>query len=65
MKLHKWSDAPAKSKVSPESRARIEANIEQKLLEMNLQELRKTAGVTQAGVAARYGPTDVSRTESR
>src|SRR5205085_1390250 len=34
MKLHKWSDTLAKSKLSPERRARIEADVEQELLEM-------------------------------
>ena len=55
MKLHKWSDTLAKSKLSPERRARIQAEVEQELLEMNLQELRKAAGVTQADVAAKTG----------
>jgi transcriptional regulator with XRE-family HTH domain len=41
--------------------------VEQELLEMNLQELRKAAGVTQADVATKTGmaQADVSRTESR
>jgi hypothetical protein len=67
MKLHKWSETLAKSKLSPERRARIQAEVEQELLEMNLQELRKAAGVTQADVAAKTGmaQADVSRTESR
>lgn len=67
MKRHKWSDTLAKSKLSPERRARIQAEVEQELLEMNLQELRKAAGVTQADVAAKTGmaQADVSRTESR
>jgi DNA-binding XRE family transcriptional regulator len=67
MKLHKWSDTLAKSKLSLERRARIQAEVEQQLLEMNLQELRKAAGVTQADVAAKTGmaQADVSRTESR
>jgi len=34
MKLHKWSDTLAKSKLSPERRARIQAEVEQELLEM-------------------------------
>jgi hypothetical protein len=53
MKLHKWSDILAKSKLSPERRARIQAEVEQELLDMNLQELRKEAGVTQGEVAAK------------
>jgi len=67
MKLQKWSDTLAKSKLSPERRARIQAEVEQELLEMNLQELRKAAGVTQADVAANTGmaQAEVSRTESR
>jgi DNA-binding XRE family transcriptional regulator len=67
MKLHKWSDTLAKSKISPDRRARIQAEVEQELLEMNLQELRKAAGVTQTDVAAKTGmaQADVSRTESR
>jgi DNA-binding XRE family transcriptional regulator len=67
MKLHNWSDTLAKSKLSPERRARIQAEVEQEMLEMNLQELRKAAGVTQADVAAKTGmaQADVSRTESR
>jgi transcriptional regulator with XRE-family HTH domain len=41
--------------------------VEHGLLEMNLQELRKAAGVTQTEVAAKTGmaQADVSRTESR
>jgi DNA-binding phage protein len=67
MKFHKWSDTLAKSKLSPERRALIQAEVDQELLEMNLQELRKAAGVTQADVAAKTGmaQADVSRTESR
>jgi hypothetical protein len=54
MKLHKWSDTLAKSKLSPERRARIQAEVEQELLEMNLQELRRAAaGVKQADVAVK------------
>jgi len=66
MKAHKWSETLAKSKLSPERRARIQADVEQELLEMNLQELRKAAGGTQADVAAKTGmaQADVSRTES-
>jgi DNA-binding XRE family transcriptional regulator len=55
MKLQKWSDTLAKSNLSPERRARIQAEVEQELLEMNLQELRKAAGITQADVAAKTG----------
>jgi DNA-binding XRE family transcriptional regulator len=67
MKLHKWSDTLARSKLSPDRRTRIRAEVEQKLLEMNLQELRKAAGVTQADLAAKTGmaQADVSRSESR
>jgi|SRR4051794_4090032 hypothetical protein len=67
MKLHKCSDSLAKSKISPERRARIQAEVEQELLEMNLQELRKAAGVTQAEVAAKTGmaQADVSREDHR
>jgi hypothetical protein len=66
MKLHKWSDTLAKSRVSPQRRARIEAEVDQGLLEMNLQ-VRKAAGITQANIAAKTGmpQADVSRTESR
>jgi hypothetical protein len=62
-----WSDTLAKSKLSLERRARIEVEVEQELLEMNLQELRKAAGVTQADVDAKTGmaQADMSRTESR
>lgn len=67
MKLHKWSDSLAKSKLSPQRRARIEADVDQELLEMNLQELRKAAGITQAEMAALATTlqTDATCTESR
>jgi len=45
MKVHNWSEALAKSKLSPERRARVQADVDQELLKMNLQELRKAAGV--------------------
>jgi len=51
MKLYRWSDALVKSQLSPERRARIQAEVEQELLEMNLEELRKAASVTQTDVA--------------
>jgi hypothetical protein len=51
MKLYRWSDTLVKSKLSPERRARIQAEVEQELLEMNLEELRKAASVTQTDVA--------------
>ena len=67
MMLHKWSDTLAKSKLSPEGRARIQAEVEQELLAMNLQELREAAGIAEGDVAAKTGvaQTDVSRAESR
>jgi hypothetical protein len=34
MKLYNWSDTLAKSKLSPERRARIQAEVEQEMLEM-------------------------------
>jgi hypothetical protein len=55
MKLDKWADGLAKSKLSAERRARIRAEVEQGLLEMNLQELRGDVGVTQANVPAKDG----------
>lgn len=55
MKLHKWADSLAKSRLSAERRARIQAEVEQGLLEMNLQELRGDVGVTQANVPAKTG----------
>ena len=55
MKLHKWSDTLSRSKLSPERRARIQGEVQQALLEMNLQELRKAVGVAQADVAAKGG----------
>lgn len=67
MKVHKWSDTLAKSKLSPERRARIQADVEQELLEMNLRELRKAAGVTRAALAAKRGmaQADLSEAETR
>jgi hypothetical protein len=50
-KPRKWSDTFAESKLSAERRAHLQAEVEQELLEMNLQELGKAAGVTQADVA--------------
>jgi hypothetical protein len=67
MNLHKWSDTLAKSKLSPDRQARIEADVDQKLLEMNPRELRKAAGLKQGDVAAKtgVGEADVSRADSR
>jgi len=61
------SDTLAKSKLSPERCTRIQAEAEQELLEMNLQELRKAAGITQAAAPAKAGmdQADVSLAESR
>jgi hypothetical protein len=64
MKLHKWSDALAKSKLSAERRARIQADVEHDLLEINLREPLQAAGATPADASGAVQAV-VSRAKSR
>ncbi len=54
-------------KMAPERRARVEARVREELLQLNLQELRKMVGKTQADVAATLETTQgqVSVAEKR
>ena len=49
MATHKWSEI--RDKMAPERRARIDAQVRQEVLAMELRELRQEAGKTQAEVA--------------
>jgi len=53
MKLHKWSDTLAKSKLSTERRSRIRTEVARELLEMNLEESSEAVGARQADVATK------------
>ena len=48
MKLHKWSDTLAKSKLSPERRARITLEAQNELLAIGPDEQAELAGATKA-----------------
>jgi DNA-binding transcriptional regulator YiaG len=56
MKLHKWQDIRAK-KLSPEKLRRIDKEVEQELLEMDLRALREAVGLTQEELARRVEVT--------
>ena len=53
MKLHKWSDTLAMSKLSSERRSRIRTEVARELLEMNLEESSEAVGARQADVATK------------
>ncbi len=67
MKLHKWSDIRAQSKLSPERLAEIDAEVAKETLAMRLRAIRKARGLTQAAVAEAAGmtQTELSRIERR
>ena len=66
MKLHKWKDIREK-KLSPEQLRRIDEEVEQELLEMDLRALREAAGLTQEELARRVEVTQsqLSKLERR
>jgi len=65
MATHKWSEI--KNKMSPERRARVDADVRRELLAMELRELRLEAGKTQAEVAeiAEMTQAELSKFERR
>lgn len=66
MKLHKWKDL-RKETCSPESLEKIDQEVKEEILKMNLKEIRKMLGLTQVDVAklAKMNQSDLSRTEHR
>ncbi len=66
MTLHKWSDVK-RSRLTAEQAKRVDRRVEAELLEMNLGELRRELGLTQADVAAAAEMTqgELSRLERR
>lgn len=65
--FHSWSDIKASAPLSPEAERRTKAWVAQRVVELNLQALRKQLGITQAEVAAAtgYAQGEVSRIEQR
>ncbi len=65
MATHKWSEI--KEKMTPERRARIEAEVRRDVLALELRELRQEAGKTQAEVAeiAEMTQAELSKFERR
>ena len=66
MKLHKWKDVREK-KFSPEQLQRIDDEVQQELLEMDLRMLREAVGLTQEELARRVEVTQsqLSKLERR
>ena len=66
MATYKWREVRAK-KLSPEKLAKIDAEVERELIEMDLRAIREVAGRTQEQAAAAAGMTqsEVSRLERR
>ncbi len=66
MKLNKWNDLKG-ARLSPEQAKRVRRRVDAELLEMNLGELRRELGLTQAAVAAAAEMTqgELSRLERR
>lgn len=66
MKLHKWKDIREK-KLSPERLRRVDEQVEQELLEMDLRALREAVGLTQEELARRVEVTQsqLSKLERR
>jgi len=66
MKLHKWSDVRQR-RHTPDELAKIDAEVQRDLLEMNLKEIREMLGKTQTEVAtlAEMTQGELSRAESR
>ena len=50
MKTHKWQDIK-RSKDDPKRAERVEARVQQELVELSLAELRRELGVTQVDLA--------------
>jgi DNA-binding XRE family transcriptional regulator len=65
MTTHKWSEI--KEKMTPERRARLDAEVRRDVLELELRELRQEAGKTQAEVAevAEMTQAELSKFERR
>lgn len=65
MATHKWSEI--QEKVTPERRARLDAEVRRDVLELELRELRQEAGKTQAEVAeiAEMTQAELSKFERR
>ena len=65
MATHKWSEI--KEKMTPERRARLDAEVRRDVLELELRELRQEAGKTQAEVAevAEMTQAELSKFERR
>jgi hypothetical protein len=65
-RYHRWQEIRSKNR-SPEQIAKIDREIEQELLEMDLRAVRELAGKTQVEVAAEVEMTqsEVSRFEKR
>ena len=63
---HRWQDIRAK-KLTPAQLAKIDAEVEQELLEMDLRAIRELTGKTQVDVAEELAMTqpEVSRLERR
>jgi DNA-binding transcriptional regulator YiaG len=66
MKTTKWSDLK-KTKLTPERREELDAEVTPELMEMDLREIREIAGLTQVQMAERAGidQGEVSRLERR
>jgi DNA-binding transcriptional regulator YiaG len=66
MATQKWSDI-RKKKLSPEQLERVDRQVAQDLLEMDLRDLRESLGLSQAQVAAAAEMTqpELSRAEKR
>ena len=68
MAVHKWSELKKKKyAAAPERLERVEDEVRQELLELNLRAVRELVGKTQVEVAAATGmdQADVSKTERR
>jgi hypothetical protein len=65
MAIHKWSEI--REKLSPERRARLDAEVRHEVLAMDLRELRQEAGKTQVEVAeiAEMTKAELSKFERR
>ena len=65
MKRQKWADI--KSRMKPDTRARLEAGARQLSEELHLSQLRKARGLTQEAVAALLGVSqaEISKMERR
>jgi len=65
MAIHKWSEI--REKLSPERRARLDAEVRHEVLAMDLRELRQEAGKTQVEVAeiAEMTQAELSKFERR